>query len=121
MILGLLANLIHSVDAAIMWKLIVSIFEKSNKMCIINHVHDSIQVHPNYLETVYECIKGIYCNPSLTHMLDTHFLSILKSQLLPENCGEFDHLVIQFKKCDFPPIYVKRHEFDSEKLFPFEN
>jgi hypothetical protein len=64
--ISFLPGFVHSLDGAFMRLLILEVFNlikqkhpKSNGY-IINHLHDSIQIHPNFLEYCYTAIFNLY-------------------------------------------------------------
>jgi len=51
---------LHSIDAAVMRIIINKLYEKTNRKCLIQHIHDAILIHPNYVYTFYHIINKIY-------------------------------------------------------------
>lgn len=64
-----LAYLIHSIDAAVMHYFIIRMYEKHGY--IINHLHDCVLVHPNYVEGFYDIVQELYSSNKLYNILET--------------------------------------------------
>jgi hypothetical protein len=114
---GLIPSIIHSIDASIMRFIMNSVDEKSGY--IINHLHDSIQAHPNNIRVVYECIREIYLSNVFINCLDELVFTNLRSNLISEFHCEFDEIVNIFKK-EFKTVEIKGEYFNEENLYPFE-
>ena len=52
--------ILHSIDAAVMRIIINKLYEKTNRKCLIQHIHDAVLIHPNYVDTFYHTINVIY-------------------------------------------------------------
>lgn len=63
-ITGFIPSFIHFIDGGIMRMIILEVY-KSDRY-IINHLHDSIQFHPNYFKSIINSIENTYTNPILT-------------------------------------------------------
>jgi hypothetical protein len=55
-----LPGLIHAVDGSVMRKIILDTYRKHKY--VVNHLHDSIQISPNYVEELFLTINEIYRN-----------------------------------------------------------
>lgn len=115
---GLIPSLIHSIDGAIMRMIIIDVYSK-NKY-IINHLHDSIQFHPNHYIDVISSIKKVYCSEKLHNILKTRFLNKIRNKLLREDCTVFDDLVKKLYESDFEEIDINENNINIESMFPFE-
>jgi hypothetical protein len=60
MIRTFLPGLIHSIDAAVMRIIINKLYEKTYRKCLIQHIHDAILIHPNYVYTFHHIINKLY-------------------------------------------------------------
>jgi len=115
MINGFLPNLIHSIDGSIMRLISQEMIEKGY---IINHLHDSIQTHPNYLDDVYESISKIYKSNVFKNFLDINVFTPMRNSLLKkEKIEEFDRLVMIFKK-ECEEIHIDN--FSAKDMYPYE-
>jgi hypothetical protein len=56
--LSFIPNLIHSIDGYILREVVRGVFFECNY--IINHVHDSFSIHPNFLTILNNIIYKIY-------------------------------------------------------------
>lgn len=115
---GMIPSLIHSIDGAIMRIIIIDIHSKNNY--VINHLHDSIQFHPNEYDNVISSIKNVYCSEKLRNILRTKFLDRIQNKLLEEDHAEFNEMVLKLYEYDFEEIDVNENNVNIEAMFPFE-
>lgn len=78
-----LSYLIHSIDSAIIRKVIVDMKEKHE--VYVNHLHDCVMVHPNQVDSLYDVLKHIYLTSDLYNLTDNLVFSQMESQLSPES------------------------------------
>lgn len=64
-----LAYLIHSIDAAVMHYFILRMYEKHKYT--INHLHDCVLIHPNYVNDFYEIVEELYSSDKLYNIIET--------------------------------------------------
>lgn len=95
MILGFLANYIHSLDAALLRLIILEIKKTCNY--VVSHLHDSVQFHPNHYKKVLKSIKNVYSSCALRNIFDRTFVNVMKKQLKESDLPEFELLVDRFK------------------------
>ena len=117
-ILGLLPSLIHSIDGAIMRMIIVEVNTRYNYT--INHLHDSIQFHPNQYRNILEAISEVYTNNNLESCIDRCLFNNMSNNLLVEKKVIFDKMVTEFKSYNYKKISVTKETFDPSKMYPFE-
>ena len=115
---GLIPSLIHSIDAAIMRKIINDIY--NNNEYIINHLHDSIQFHPNNYKKVIESIKKVYVSSGLGKSIDNCLLNNIYYNMIPEKRKELDILINKFKSSEYEELVITEELFNVESMFPFE-
>lgn len=115
MLSGFLPSYIHSIDGAIMRLILLNIYDKEKY--IITHLHDSIQFHPNYYDSVINSITEVYCSKKLDNILDKTLLQGLRAQLLPEKLEEFDEFVNSFKDESYHSITVNREDLNVNAMF----
>jgi hypothetical protein len=84
---------IHSLDGAVIRMLIHKIYIKNNY--IINHLHDSIQLHPNYVDSLYQEIYILYNEIIKIDVLKL-FTEENKSQLNDKNIEKLNELINNF-------------------------
>lgn len=117
MITSFIPNYIHSFDAGVMRIIIEGVYRKSGY--IINHLHDSIQCHPNNLDDVYSVISDIYSGIDNHEFLRRSFIDPMRNLLLEEDYYEFDNLVKSFLENN-KKIIIKKSEFNPINMYPFE-
>ena len=114
---GLIPSLIHSMDGSIIRLIINRVYDEHKY--IINHLHDSIQFHPNNYKIVLDSISYVYINTELYNALDKCLLDNLRNNLLTEDRKIFDELVETLKN-DYNEIKIMKETFKPEVLYPFE-
>jgi hypothetical protein len=115
MISSFLPNLIHSMDAAIMRQIISSMLKKKY---IINHLHDSVQTHPNYLDELYESIKEVYSELDSNKIFEKCFEKPMKGLLLSEDYEGFDKLTKEYRNS--AEVVKIDDNFKAENMYPYE-
>lgn len=104
---------VHCLDASIIRILILKMFQ--NYKCEINHVHDSIQVHPNFVSLLFNEIKHVYTDLNKKDLFDL-FYKPSAALLSMKNQKKFDITVKKFKQ--------KREAFTisivPENMYPYE-
>lgn len=114
---GILPSLIHSIDGAIMRLIIMDIYNKNNYL--INHLHDSIQFHPNFYKEVLESINNVYTSDRMKDILKEKYLNRLRKNLLRDDLEAFDELEKKIYE-NFENISISSNTFKPEMMFPFE-
>jgi hypothetical protein len=76
---GFMPHLIHSIDAAVMRHIINRMYERCGYS--INHLHDCVLMHPNYVDDFYEVVRELYCSNNWNHLAGTLFLEPFKGSL----------------------------------------
>jgi DNA-dependent RNA polymerase len=115
---GLLPSFIHSMDGAIMRMIIRMIYYKHGY--IINHLHDSIQFHPNQYHNILESISEVYTTNDLGSSLRRCLLNNLSNVLIKEKKIVFDKMVEQFEKSDYEKLEILKEKFNPANMYPFE-
>jgi len=116
-ILGMLPNFIHSIDGAIMRLIILDVNERLKYT--INHLHDSIQFHPNHYDEIKQSILNVYTSSELEDIIEKRLFVKLRINLLEEKRSGFDELVEKFYNCDYHKIKVSEN-LKIENMFPYE-
>jgi hypothetical protein len=112
-----LPGLIHSIDASVMREIILRMIQKGY---YINHVHDSIMLHPNYVESLYEVIDNIYTDPEyFKDLLKKTFVDIAASVVNHDAARSIKAMYNEFnQKCD--KFVITKGVFNSKNLYCFE-
>lgn len=118
MVRGFLASFIHPIDGAILRLIIEKVNE--NIGYVISHLHDSIQLHPNYYNDMLEAIVSVYSSDLLSDILERKVFSLLKLKLLEEDREEFDRLVNEFKINSYVDLKILKEKFDPKKMYLLE-
>ena len=118
MVRGFIPGFIHSIDAAIMRKILIEVYESINYLIV--HLHDSLQFHPNHYEIIIKSIRKVYLDPSLTTVLDDCLLDELRNNLLKENVEGLEILIKEFKDIDYEVLELHEETLIIENMFPFE-
>ena len=114
--LGFLPGFIHSMDASIMRKIITNVHKEGY---IVNHLHDSIQFHPNYYNTIYRSIEEIYCGISLQNVVYSKFYLQNLKRLPPGKQAGLTELFEKFKE-NSTTITIVKSTLRVNNLYPFE-
>jgi hypothetical protein len=113
-----LPHLIHSIDAAIMRLIIKRIHEKTGY--IINHLHDCVLIHPNYVNVFYEVISEIYTSKEMMHLAKNLLFDPMKSDLDSDTLKEVEELEKDFY-CNADSFEINDDQFKSYNMYSFEN
>jgi hypothetical protein len=108
---------VHSIDGAVIRLLILAMKEKHNYD--INHLHDSIQVHPNHVDNLYEEIYLIYKDLADENLSD-YFVKQSYSLIVGKDTREFELLVAKMANLqeDFGGLI---ENMIPENMYPLEN
>jgi hypothetical protein len=109
-------GLVHSLDAAVIRLLINFMFDKH---CYnINHLHDSIQCHPNYVDVLYEEIVEIYKHISTVN-ISALFTDQAERELSQEDLDVFRARVLKLEQLKETPV-IDPDDINPENMYPFE-
>jgi hypothetical protein len=108
---------VHCLDGAVIRLLINAMKEKHNYD--INHLHDSIQIHPNYVGKLYEEISIIYNDLASDNLVD-YFTKQAHFLLNKTDSLEFERLVKEFES-DQDDFGNSIKNMVPEHMYPFEN
>lgn len=112
-----LSYLIHSIDSAIMRKLIVQMYKKHGVR--VNHLHDCILIHPNDLDSLYGVIREVYLDSDLYNMTENLVFAQVNTQLSPESQKIVNTLKKDFY--DLTDSYEEElHKFIPKHMYQFE-
>jgi len=85
-----LVYLIHSIDAAVMRYFIRVMFEKYRYR--INHLHDCVLIHPNYVDCFYQEVIDLYSSDEIYDMINTLVFDQIRSNLSTDSQIELDNI-----------------------------
>lgn len=107
-------GLVHSIDGAVIRILILKMYEKYDYH--INHVHDSIQSHPNYIDFLYQEIDELYNKDINGKDLFDLFLSPSMELLSEQNKS-----ILKTSALEFQSIRDKfKLNVHSPNMYPYE-
>jgi hypothetical protein len=113
----LLSYLIHSIDAAVMRHFIKVMYEKHN--CYINHLHDCVILHPNYVDAFYHEVDLLYREKRMFSMASDLIFDQVKSNVSTGSQPKVDKL-----KNDFVELmddFYAEINFDPRNLYKPED
>ena len=111
-------NLVHSIDSAIMREIIAKVYEKTKQR--INHLHDCVILHPNEVDTFYEVVKDIYCNPKMLEMADNLVFKPFMSKTKGPSQMKLKEIQKKFNK-NKDLFVIKESELNPYHLYRYEN
>jgi hypothetical protein len=110
-------HFIHSIDAAVMRIIILRMKKRHNY--VINHLHDCVLIHPNYVEGFYDIVCELFCSGELSNMsyklFFEHFTPLINSHDRPraEKLQQaFEEIADDFK--------VTTDNFEPRNMYSFE-
>ena len=110
-------NFIHSIDAAIMRKMILQYYKATGLR--LNHLHDCVMVHPNYVDVLYDIISNIYCDKNIKNMVS----ELMFKPFYSDTSGEvLDGLSVIEKNFveDMDDLILTKESFDPRKCYRYE-
>lgn len=122
MIRSFLPGLIHSVDASIMRIFINKMYEKTGKECILQHVHDAVLLHPNYVEDFYNIVEEVYKKEKRLHNVLTN--SFINNSLLlmsEENKNKLIDIYRNIFLKNKDSFIIEEIKIKPRSLYSFEN
>lgn len=112
-----LSYLIHSIDAAVLRYIIRKFTEKFNYK--INHLHDCILLHPNYVEDFYSVINELYNSDIMYNIADKLVFDPIKGSLPLSSREELDQIKNEYLSlCD---NFKNEMNFNSKNIYHFED
>lgn len=122
MIRSFLPGLIHSIDAAVMRIIINKLYNKSGKKCLIQHIHDAVLIHPNYIDTFYFVINLIYNEEKI---LDNLLKKCILNVNLPSMRNDAIRKVLEIYKTVFENsddnFKIEEVDINPRDMYCFEN
>lgn len=64
----------------------------------INHLHDCVLVHPNYVGAMYDVISEVYCSDELYDMANNLFFNPIRQHLSDDARLSLDNLQKEFEE-----------------------
>jgi len=112
-----LSYLIHSIDAAVIRYFIRNFAEKYNYK--INHLHDCILLHPNYVDNFYDLVTELYKSENLYYMSENLVFDPMKPFLSVDSRYKLDKIKKEFLSlCD---NFKDEMDFDPRNLYRYES
>jgi len=112
-----LSYFIHSIDSSILRCIIVKM--KNDHNVTINHLHDCILIHPNYVDTLFDVLSEVYQENNLYNVTENLLFSHIDPQLSPESAEEVAKLKSEFySMCDNFEHRVP--DFNPRNMYKFE-
>lgn len=114
---SLFPNLIHSIDAAIMRIIITRVYDSSKYR--INHLHDCVLIHPNYVDVFYDVVSDIYTEDTLTRLASKLFFEPMTEGLASDLCDEIKKIQKGFED-NMDTIDVTKDKFEPRNMYVLE-
>jgi len=111
-----LSYLIHSIDAAVLRFFIREMYVRYNYR--INHVHDCIILHPNYVEQFYGLVNELYKTNEMYHMVETLVFNQFKQVVSVSSKLEIDKYEKQY--LDLCDDFKDCMNFDPKNIYKYE-
>jgi len=111
-----LSYVIHSIDAAVMRYYIRKMHEKKNY--IINHLHDCVILHPNFVDDFYEIVEELYKSDKLYNIIDNLIFEQMRTSLSITSRLKLDEIKAKYiLLCD---DFKNEINFESKNIYKFE-
>ena len=112
------ANIVHSIDGAIMRSFILEFFKKTKQR--INHLHDCVMVHPNDVDTMFDVIRDVYCCSKMKHLAEDLIFARFKHNSTGKAKAKILAIESDFLSNMGSLGYLSHSTFDSRKHYKFE-
>ena len=89
-----LSYFIHSIDAAVMHYFIVEM--RKNENYTINHLHDCVLLHPNYVDPFYKIVGDLYKSPKLYNIVFYSLFDHIKHHVSDSSGEEIQKIMNEF-------------------------
>lgn len=111
-----LSYLIHSIDAAVIRFYIRKM--KEDHKYIINHLHDCVIIHPNYVDDFYKLVEILYKSDDLYYMSEKLLFDQMRSSLSQGSRDQLDKIKTDYLLlCD---DFKTEINFDPRNIYKFE-
>jgi DNA-dependent RNA polymerase len=111
---SLFPNLIHSIDAAIMRIIISKIHKLTNYR--INHLHDCVLIHPNFVDTFYDVITEIYTGGYLNDLARRLYFEPMAEGVSEDVREEIKKIQNKFEN-NMEKIVITKENFESRNMY----
>jgi len=100
-------------------RLLVLKFNERNPNVILNPNHDSIQVHPNYVEELYFNIAELYTDDTFKNLAEKMLFEPMLTEIPDSKVEQFQKLVQKFNdlKQDF---VIDKNQIKIKNLYRYE-
>jgi hypothetical protein len=114
-----LSFLVHSIDAAVMRRFI-RIMSEEPYSYTINHLHDCVIIHPNYVDDFYNVVKEVYSSEEIYNIMDTLVFEPFLQSISTESRKQLEALISEYKSyCD--DFKDDLGKFNPRSLYKFES
>jgi hypothetical protein len=117
MLRSFLASYIHSMDGALMRLIIIDVYDSIEY--VISHLHDSVQIHPNYYDDVIKSIINVYTTNDLEESIFNNLFDRLRNNWIIDQRIEYDKLVEEFMSMR-SEFKITKEKFNVEAMFRME-
>jgi hypothetical protein len=112
------ANLVHSIDAALMRFFINESYNRTGRR--INHLHDCLLCHPNDVDAIFDIIRDVYCRPNMkkmaTNLVFNSFISITRGEIQEQIIRIEKEFNSKMENLDFLNV----RDFDARRCYKYE-
>lgn len=123
---SLLANIMHSLDSALIHEVTLNIFDKNG--FTVSHLHDSLQVHPNYLQETYDELYSIYNSPLFRNLATRIFKTPWINSFPPDHFDDPEEdikkildLFNDFEKSKDISFFSNINKLKPNEMYPLED
>jgi hypothetical protein len=112
-----LSYFIHCIDASLIHRYILTIRKKHGYT--INHLHDCVLLHPNYVDNFFDVAQDIYSSGELYYMTDTLFFDHIAGNVSADTQKKINTIRKDFN--DNSDVFVDElGEANARNIYQFE-
>lgn len=113
-----LSFFIHSIDAAIMRHFISQMYEKHDYR--VNHLHDCVILHPNYVDNFYSIVEETYSSGKLNSLTEDLMFVPFRNSISSDSMPELEALIKE--SYSYSDEYLEQENtFNPRHLYKFES
>ena len=113
-----LAGLIHAIDGSFI-RLLVLKFNEKNKKTKLNPNHDSIQISPNFVDDLYNCLFELYVDETFENLVEKVLIEPMITEIPDSKLDEFNKLVDKFNSLK-QNFKIDKNNFNIKDVYRFE-
>jgi DNA-dependent RNA polymerase len=110
-----LPGLIHSIDAGVI-RILIRVMWLKHKY-LINHVHDSVMMHPNYTHLLYSHLTDLYSNGTFDCLLEKTVICPSLNAIEDEFSKEKIASIFKEVSENFDDFNITRNCFDIQNIY----